>query len=241
MSPGRAAGSARRVVAGTGLLAALLALSLALGHALSRPGPPQDRPLAPLHASPAEGLRLTVLGTSLSHDEPWTAALARRLTTCLGQPVQVAVVARAGAAVDWGLDQVGAVAATAPDLVLVEFAINDADLRDGPGLGAARQMHDQLIAGLRAARPDAVLALMTMSPAQGLRGLVRPRLGAHYRQYRALAETHDIGLIDLYPRWRALPRAARGLARDGLHPDPAVASAVIVPVLARAIGGPRCG
>jgi hypothetical protein len=49
------------------------------------------------------------------------------------------------------------------------------------------------------------------------------------------------GLLDLYPRWRALPAAARGLDADGLHPDPAAAAALVLPVLvpwiAAATGG----
>lgn len=195
------------------------------------PSEPADR-LVPLKVPEERPLRVTVLGTSLSHDETWPALLADRLTTCLSHPTEITVVARPGASVRWGLTQVDKVATSAPDLVLMEFAINDADLRDGLSLPEAQALHGDLITALRAARPEAQLWLMSMSPAQGIRGLIRPRLTAHYLQYRTLAEVHDTGLIDLYPRWRALPRSARGLARDGLHPDRAVAARVIVPVIA---------
>ena len=46
-----------------------------------------------------------------------------------------------------------------------------------------------------------------------------------------MARTADLGLVDLYPRWLALPPEARGLERDGLHPAPEVAARVILPVL----------
>jgi len=163
---------------------------------------------------------------------------------CLPNGADVNVVARPGASVQWGLSQLNAVSATNPDLILIEFSINDADLRDGLSLAAAQRAHGILITGLQAAQPQAALVLLTMSPAQGLRGLIRPRLAAHYRQYRTLAAHHDLGLIDLYPRWRNLPRSARGLQRDGLHPEPEVATGVIVPILMaellRALGKADC-
>lgn len=213
----------------------LLALFLAL-----RPTPvPQDR-LIPIALPQDRPLRITAMGTSLTHNELWTARLGDVLSGCLGHPVEVAVVAKAGAAVDWALTQVDAVAATRPDVVLVEFAINDADIEDGHWMRDARAMHQALLAELRAQIPEAALMLMTMSPAHGWRGWIRPGLREHYLQYRALAEAQNVGLIDLYPRWLALPRDQRGLADDGLHPDREVAAEVIAPaaagVLARMAG-----
>lgn len=180
-------------------------------------------------------LRLAVLGTSLSRDETWPEAVAERLRGALGVPVTLSVVASNGAGSDWGLTQAGVIAEVQPDLLLVEFAINDADVTDGRSLREAARLHAALVAELRAAAPGTAIALMTMSPAQGLRGLARPRLRAHYLQYRALAEDLGLGLIDLYPRWLALPRDARGLSADGLHPDPETATRLIAPVVAGSI------
>lgn len=222
------------------MISALVLFGLLAGIWLLRsnaPSLPQDRALA-LTLPQDRALRLTVLGTSLSHKAPWTAALAERLASCLDHPVEIEVVARPGAAVDWGLTQIARL--NAPDVLLVEFAINDADMRDGHSLAAARRMHEDLITGIRETLPEAQIILMTMSPAYGLRGWVRPRLGAHYTQYRSLAADMDVGLIDLFPRWRARPRAAQGLARDGLHPDPATATDVIVPVAAEIIARRPC-
>lgn len=200
---------------------------------------PADRMAAPLPAPerPAPALRLAVLGTSLTARASWPEAVAGALAACLGRPVDLIRIARPGATSAWGLAQAGRVVAAAPDVVLVEFAINDADLRDGLRLSEAVATHRALIAALGAARPDMRIVLMTMNPAERLRGLVRPRLAAHYAAYRDLAAGADAGLVDLYPRWRALPRAARGLGADGLHPDDAVARAVIVPVLVPWLGG----
>jgi acyl-CoA thioesterase I len=116
--------------------------------------------------------------------------------------------------------------------VLMEFAINDADLWDGLSPKDSRATHLAVIRALQAARPGMRIVLMTMSPAQGLRGLMRPRLAQYYAGYAELATDSNLGLVDLYPRWRVLPRAARGL-QDGLHPTDAAAQALIVPVLLR--------
>ncbi|PTR14275.1 SGNH/GDSL hydrolase family protein [Cereibacter azotoformans] len=209
-----------------------------------RPAPaPQDRLIA-LHLPADRPLRLTILGTSLSHGEPWTERLGTALAACRGQGADIAVIARPGSGVDWGVTQVAAVAATRPDVLLIEFAINDADLWDGTGLAASRARHAALLRQLRRASPGTAVFLMTMSPAQGLRGALRPRLGAHYRQYVRMAEEMGAGVIDLHPRWLARPRAERGLGADGLHPDPQVAAQVIVPAVAglltRAAGLPGC-
>lgn len=219
-------------------LASLLGLA-AVSWALRGAPAPQDRSVA-LPPPTEDGLQIVVLGTSLSHREIWPTALAEALTACWGHPVPMTVIARPGAAVDWGLTQVAQVAGAQPDIVLVEFAINDADLRDGHSLGAARRLHGQLLTELQTALPEAAIVLMTMSPAHGLRGLMRPRLGAHYLQYRTLAETYDVGLIDLFPHWLALPRAARGLQADGLHPDPQVAADLIAPKAAAVLTGSVC-
>ena len=50
-----------------------------------------------------------------------------------------------GATSAWGLDQVDVVIAKAPDLIVLEFAINDADLGRGLSLAESRDNHRSLI------------------------------------------------------------------------------------------------
>lgn len=211
--------------AGAGLV--LLAAGLALRPVPLSRDVARDIPLPqPL---PDGALRITAFGTSLTAPpQTWPDDLAIRLEQCRRARVTVTRVAGPGRGSDWALDQTARVVTTAPDLVLIEFAINDADLRDGVSLATARDQHRALIADLRAALPGVRIALMTMSPAHGLRGWIRPRLAAHYHQYHDLARAEGVGLIDLYPRWRVLAREDRGLEADGLHPDPVVAAGVIV-------------
>lgn len=184
-------------------------------------------------------LQVTVFGTSLSSPRyDWPETLQQSLVDCLGRSVRLTRVTEPGANVDWAAAQLGAVAASAPDVILVEFAINDADLRDGVVLARARARLTALVADLRADRPEASVVLLTMNPAHGLRGVLRPRLSAHYDAVRQVARATEAGLVDLEAQWRARARDERGLAQDGLHPDPGLAREVIVPVLLTYLGCP---
>lgn len=189
-------------------------------------GPPRDRVPEALGALP-DPARVTVLGTSLTARYDWPA----RLEAACGGGLTVSAVAQSGALSSWGLEQVARVSGTAPDVVLIEMSSNDADLTDGLWLRDSEANIRAIVTRLREADPEVAVVLMSMSPAQGLRGLVRPRFGAYADMYGRLADELELGYVDLRARWLALPRAARGLREDGLHPEPEVAAGVIVPVL----------
>lgn len=219
-------------------LAAALALGLALGLALwtgglSDPVPAlADRPLAA--ALPTGPLQVTIFGTSLSGSaQIWPEAFVHALGTCRDAQTHLARVTGPGRGSAWAQAQIEAVLATNPDLLLMEFAINDADLRRTTSLAQARRHHLEMMAQLRAARPDLPIVLMTMNGATGARRWIRPWLGAHHGQYAALAARAQTGFIDLHRVWRAPPP---GWSRDGLHPDPALAADLIVPELLAYLG-----
>lgn len=205
----------------------LLALVIAFAAltALPQPGVPQDRALA--RAAPGDGpLDITMLGTSLSRRATWPDLFAQRLGECLGREVRVTRVARAGANSRWGLAQAEGVAAAAADLVLIEFALADADLVDGVWPGESRENHRRIVAAIRDERPEARIVLMTTNPVGGLHRLKRAALGLYYNSYRALAEELGIGLLDAWPRWPGTEAIA-----DGVHPDPGAEARIVVPPL----------
>ena len=223
------------------LLALLLlpAACLWLFWATRPPTDIADRPLAPLPDGP---LTIVAFGTSLTARNDWPRALEETLTACLDREVTVASVALPGAGSAWGLEAVGEVIARAPDLVLMEFAINDADMRDGVSLAVASDQHREILNRLVEALPRVQILLMTMSHAHGLRGWTRPFLSGHYAQYRDLAEAHGAGLLDLYPRWLGAPAQVRRF-EDGLHPDDAQVRAVLLAPLREILAsaaGRRC-
>ncbi|WP_424991082.1 SGNH/GDSL hydrolase family protein [Fluviibacterium sp. S390] len=238
------AGAGAGARAGAGLVALALAAGLAALLWPRAPEEPADRALVPWE-DPARPARILAFGTSLTARGSWPEDLADTLTACLGHPVQMTRVAQSGMGSAWALEQLDRVVAARPDLVLLEFSINDADLLDGVSRRTSRARHAALLAALTRDLPDTRVLLMTMSPVTGVvRHLQRPWLGAYYGIYRDLADEQGVGLADLFPRWRAAPADLRDLP-DGLHPAPGKTAQLAVPVLAQMIGAaagqPACG
>jgi lysophospholipase L1-like esterase len=231
---------ARRIAA-AGLLAGVAAAALALATGFlpvgRTPAAPADRPLPRLALSAAP-LRIVAFGTSLTQRPGWPEALEARLAACLDRPVTLVRVARTGAGTTWALGETAAVVAARPDLVLVEFVTNDADIADGIGMAASRANHRALLDALAAGVPGVPVLLMTMSPVNGpLRQLQRPFLAGYDAMLRDLAAERGLALADLAPRWRAAIAADPAIRPpDGLHPAPEAAAAVAAAPLARLIG-----
>lgn len=185
-------------------------------------------------AWPAAGQGMVVLGTSLSHRAAWPDQLAEALPGCGLDPVTR--ITRPGAGSDWGRDQLDAVAAAGPALVLIEFAINDADITDGLWLSESRQNHRDIALGLREWLPEARLVFLSMNAAHGLKGLLRPRLGRFYAMTAAVAAETGVDFVDLHQVWRAAP-ARRAAIPDGLHPTDEGFAAIALGPLTTALAG----
>ncbi len=194
-----------------------------------RPAPPVpllDRPL-----------RIAVMGTSLTARYRWPDELAAILSRCMPQPVQLQRFAESGQGSDWGEQEAQQVRRFNPDLVLIEFLANDADILSLRTIGGSRASHARIIATLqsRGARP--VIVLVTTSPAAGPRGVVRFRLPRFNAMYAALAQDQALGLVDTVPRWRtALEENPWVLVMpDGLHPTQEWQSRVMLAELVAAL------
>lgn len=200
-----------------------------------------DRPVmipSDPQASLPDAPRVVAMGTSLTTRYDWPAALETRLSDCLARPVTVTPVAGAGKTSDWGVGQIDRVLAARPDVVVMEFTINDADLRRKLSPAASRERHLQILGEIHGALPEARILLVGTNPTFGLRGLLRLRPGAYLDLYVDLALGDPrIGFLDLAPDWRARLETAerRAILPDGVHPDPEVARAVMVPALSAAI------
>jgi lysophospholipase L1-like esterase len=205
-------------------------IALAALDVLSMPSSPHDR-MIPHGATTTDGVNISVVGTSLTDYYPWPELLAQRLRSDLDRPIRMSRVAKGGATSEWGAASLDDIVAQEPDIVLIEFAINDADLRHLLTRRQSTENHRRLIAGLRSANPSVDIVLVTMSPAYGVRRLLRPRLAGYYESYRQLAREADTGLIDLYPRWLAYEDRRQALP-DGVHPTEAASNRLIVPTVA---------
>jgi lysophospholipase L1-like esterase len=179
---------------------------------------------------------VAAFGTSLTARGGWHGALRDALADTLGKPVEIHLVARPGGTTRWAAAHVQDVVALRPDVVLIEFAVNDAALYRGISVSRSRRAIGEVLTGLAARLPFSTLFLMAMSPAHGLRRLLRPRLNAYVEAHRKAALAAGAGFIDHRPAWRTLSmRDRRRAMPDGLHPSPGMAMAVMVQTIRRHI------
>ena len=215
------------------LTVAILAAGVLALMAVARLDGPGDRALPVTVVSP-HPLRIVALGTSLTRRALWPDRLAETLGRCLPAGTSVVRVARPGMGSAWALGQVGIIAAERPDLVIVELAINDADVTDGLWLGQSRDNHRALIRALRAASPDTEVLLLTTNPVSRRARLTRPFLALYQRLYGELADSEGAGLVDGYGRWLRHRGPDTDLG-DGVHPDPASEADLYTAPLVQAI------
>jgi len=180
--------------------------------------------------------RIVSFGTSLSARGGWQVDLVARLAALFGLDAQIAIHAKPGANSDWGVESVAAVAALDADIVLIEFAINDASLLRGMSLARSRRNLISIVETLQAGAPERRLVLMTMNPALGLKRLIRPRLDSYYRICVQVATELGLEIADLRQSWTGFSQdQLRRAIPDGLHPLPDAASRVIIPRLVEVI------
>ena len=183
-------------------------------------------------------MKVIALGTSLTHSGGWLKPLEQQLTECLDQSVNVLDFGRDGATSEWGVAILPDVVQAEPDVVLIEFSVNDAALFKGISLRKSQENVRKIVLAVRKARPLSRIFLMTMNPAFGPRAWIRPRMNAYYDAYRVLADELGIGYIDNLRDWNNLPEAElRAHIPDGLHPEPKWAHRILVPGIVSAIGG----
>jgi lysophospholipase L1-like esterase len=219
-----------------GLAAALIVW---LGSMLVFSSYPKDASDRLLPAETKQGntpVTIAFMGTSLTAGSLWPEGVVEALAICVKHPVRALRFAKAGVTSVWGLSQTEALIGAHPDIVVMEFAVNDADFRRGLSLAASADNHHAILTRLKQGLPKARIVLMTTNPVLGLRRLLRPRLPAYYTLYHRLAIDQNTGLIDLTPRWLAVPDMAQELT-DGLHPTAAAVMSVVVPVVTLYLAG----
>ena len=214
-------------LSGLGLVAAVEAAAV---RRVRRGGDPGGRDHAvTVGEGIGEPLALVLLGDSAvdGHGLDGSGALPRQLAArvarATGRRVRVRSVAVSGATTsDVAAFQLPLLrAAGHVDAVLVGVGVNDVLRRTGAG--ALREATHQLVLGLRAAAPDAALALGTcpdLSSAPGLGPVLRRVVGLRCRRVarlqRAVLDEHGVPAVasDEVP-------AATMFGPDGLHPGAA--------------------
>jgi lysophospholipase L1-like esterase len=229
------------------ILAGLLALQLGVGT---------------MHASQLidnlnAGKKQTVVayGTSLTAGGQWV----NDLKTWLDEryPGQATVIngGMGGKASNSALAHLDArVIAHKPDVVFLEFAINDAsayydagDIDRDISLEKSRANLNQLIDRIRQANPSVEIILQTMNPPwdapNGNRSASRrPRLADYYEGYRKVATERSLLLVDHHATWSELKKNDRATYEryipDGVHPAPEGSTAITFAGIKNALSAP---
>jgi lysophospholipase L1-like esterase len=143
--------------------------------------------------------------------------------------ISVINLGRGGEDTAAGLKRIGEVLAARPDIVLAEFATNDAYAPYKVSLRSAAQRTKQLVRAIRHGLPLADIYLMTMNPVIGSVAIAEhPRLPEYFAGYRKLQRQLGLKLIDIEPIWGTPPPAS---IPDGTHPTLEAHLGVTVPAI----------
>lgn len=129
-----------------------------------------------------------------------------------------------------GLDRIPEAIAAKPDVVFIEFAVNDAYVAYEISVMQSRKNLESMIRSLQEANPGIEIILQTMNliidmPELGIApSSDRPDLLEYHEMYRQVAEEYGIQIIDHYPNWKEFyEREGKEeflkLVTDGIHPN----------------------
>ena len=181
---------------------------------------------ANLHAGKKQ--TVIVYGTSLTHGGEWAVATKAWFDEHFPGQVTFFNSAGPGQNSDWGVANLTQrVLEHHPDLVVMEFAFNDAHEKFAMPLAKGATNLDQMVTTIRKQQPTCDIVLQVMNAAwdapNDKKSLGnRPQLQAFNDNYRTYAKSHDLPLIDHFPTWQQLKEQDveryHRLVPDGTHP-----------------------
>ncbi|MEY4817227.1 MAG: hypothetical protein RLZZ162_4300, partial [Verrucomicrobiota bacterium] len=196
------------------LLALFALLGLTFASAASAAAPPATpRFITALRAGTPQ--HVVIYGTSLSKGGAWVPQLQATFDARFPSLVTLTNSARGGQHSGWGATHVdSAVVALKPDVVFIEFAINDAVTRFDLSLDTIRRNVDTLLDRIAAGLPSSEVILQIMNPAFGKaegESAHRRNQDAYQQIYRDAAKRRGLLLVDHSVAWNHL-LAAEGEA-----------------------------
>ncbi|MFT4175899.1 MAG: family 43 glycosylhydrolase [Luteolibacter sp.] len=176
---------------------------------------------------------VVLYGTSLSHTSEYPKALKTYFDKNFGDKVNFINSASSGKHSGWGVANLKKrVLNHNPDLVFIEFSMNDAATKHNISIEKAIENLDLMVKTLRQQNPQVSIVLMTMNTAwdapsstperASLRS--RPQLLDYYEAYRKYAKEQSLPLIDHYQNWSRVEKNDEATFKkwipDGCHPTP---------------------
>ena len=225
------------------LLALFALLGLTFASAASAAAPPATpRFITALRAGTPQ--HVVIYGTSLSKGGAWVPQLQATFDARFPGLVTLTNSARGGQHSGWGATHVdSAVVALKPDVVFIEFAINDAVTRFDLSLDTIRRNVDTLLDRIAAGLPSSEVILQIMNPAFGKaegESAHRRNQDAYQQIYRDAAKRRGLLLVDHSVAWNHLlaaegEAAVKKLLPDGVHPNVEGWRRLVTPTLHRAL------
>ena len=162
-------------------------------------------------------------GTSLTSNGAWVKQLNTELSRRYPGLVTVTNSGGSGKYSKWGVENLKQrVIDKKPDVVLIEFAMNDAVNRFHCSVPQARANLESMIDRIGRSLPRCRIVLQVMNPVVGKSAASRPHLESYYQMYRDVAAKRKLLLIDHGPKWKAVLVAGeddfRKVVPDGVHP-----------------------
>ena len=184
---------------------------------------------------------IVTYGTSLTALGNWPGILGEALKTTLPGPATIINSAMCGMWSRWGIVNLDErVLRHNPDVVFMEFAINDAYLPYRTSVGDARNNLERMIDRILDRNHGCEIILMTMNPPIGDHLRARPDVAKYVEAYREVAGARKLVLVDQYPVWQRLLAENRSVfdeyVPDGLHPNELGSRMITVPGILRALG-----
>lgn len=188
--------------------------------------------------------KIVFYGTSLTAGGAWVPQLSGILEKRFPGLVSFANGAKSGEHSRWGVKNLDArVLAQHPDVVFLEFSVNDATARFDISVDEARRNLETMIDRIREANPKTDIILQVMNPVidrpPGHAGH-RPDLALYQDVYRQVGRERGLLVIDHMPAWTALlesdEKTFRSYVPDGLHPQSKGYSEIVVPEILRRLG-----
>ncbi len=123
-----------------------------------------------------------------------------------------------------------------PDVVFIEYGINDAE---GVPMNEVRANLDFILSAILTNNPKADIIFQTMSNCIGSAATARPQLEAYYQLYRDYAAFRGYTLIDNYPLWKQLletdPSLWATYLPDNIHPTHEGRLATVIENMAKGV------
>ena len=195
--------------------------------------------LVVLGDSISTGLNASITGGVAPHQPAYPELVAQGLEKRFGSKMEMKNLSVIGMGANWGLKQVAAVTAEAPDLLICAFGMNDASARIAPDQFADTLR--QLVAQLHAARPECDAILVSPMCANPEWNRSSPELYPAYAAELKKLAGPGCAIADVTTVWTTLleRKGVLDLSGNGLNHPNDFGHRIYADVVLELIAGPR--